>query len=146
MYLGIQCLNTFTDKQVIFTVVSIFRSSELEIKPSPLTSILRNALIKSSSVVAGSLRQMSQKSSKVIASTHRAHIQLFYSHYKSTYVSQYPPPLAVKKLRILLEQSFTAHMLVLIATTTFDYRENAKVLLSDYYQHRHHAVSILLLR
>jgi len=50
------------------TVVNIFRNSELEIKPSPLTSILRNDLSKSSSVVAGSLRQMSQKSSNVSTS------------------------------------------------------------------------------
>jgi len=51
------------------TVVSIFRNSELEIKPSPLTSTLRKALIRSSSVVAGSLRHISQKSSKVNDST-----------------------------------------------------------------------------
>jgi len=58
-----------TQMQENYTVVNIFRNSELEIKPSPLTSILRKALIRSSSVVAGSLRHMSQKSSNVSDST-----------------------------------------------------------------------------
>ena len=85
MPLGIHCLNKFINKhKAVFTVVNIFLSSELETKPSPLTSILRNALSKSSSVVACSLRQMSQKSSKVSVSTYTTHIQRFCGHYRST--------------------------------------------------------------
>ena len=50
------------------TVVSVLLSSLFVIKPSPLMSIFLNALIRSSSVVAGSFLQMSTNSANDIDS------------------------------------------------------------------------------
>lgn len=81
IYLSLHISTAFTytfEQMILFiysllTVVKILRSSEFVRKPSPFTSIFRKACNNSSSLVAGSFLQMSQKSSKVNSSVQYIH-------------------------------------------------------------------------